>query len=90
MEERFTLTANNGMPNSVSITIPNIPKSLVRKAYAYAKDAFRDVEIVNKKTGEVTHVFYEDNEWYTAERSIGEVIDSLNNLYVNHCIKEDN
>lgn len=85
MENRFTLTAKNGMPNSVSITIPHIPKPLVRKAYDYAKDAFRDVEIVNEDTGEVTHVFYEDDEWYTAERSIGDSIDLLNNLYVNHC-----
>jgi hypothetical protein len=85
MENKFTLTASNGMPNSVSITIPHIPKPIVRKAYDYAISAFRDVQIVNEDTGEITHIFYEDDEWYMAERSIGDVIDLLNNLYVNHC-----
>ena len=85
MENRFTLTASNGMPNSVSITIPHIPKMLVRKAYGYAISAFRDVKIVNDATSVVTHIFYEDNEWYTADRFIGEAIDLLNDLYVNHC-----
>ena len=90
MENRFTLTASNGMPNSVSITIPHIPKMLVRKAYGYAISAFRDVEIVNEDTGEVTHTFYRDIEWYTPDCSVGDMVDALNTLYVGHCTKEDN
>lgn len=89
MTNRFTLTASNGMPNAVSITIPHIPKPLVSRAYGYAIQAFRDVQITSDDTGEVTHIFYEDDEWFTPDRSIGDVVDLLNNLYVNHCIKEE-
>lgn len=85
MENRFTLTAHNYMPNAVTITIPDIPKPLVTRAYGYAIQAFRDVRIVNNDTGEITHSFYQDVEWYTADRFIGEAIDLLNDLYVNHC-----
>lgn len=89
MTNRFTLTASNGMPNAVSITIPHIPKPLVTKAYNYAIYAFRDVQITSDDTGEVTHIFYQDNEWFVPNCSIGDVINALNTLYVDHCIKED-
>lgn len=90
MENRFTLTASNGMPNAVSITIPHIPKPLVTRAYGYAIQAFRDVQITSDDTGEVTHIFYQDVEWFVTDCSIGDVINALNTLYVAHCTKEDN
>ena len=90
MENRFTLTAHNYMPNAVTITIPDIPKPLVTRAYGYAIQAFRDVRIVNNDTGEITHSFYQDTEWFVTDCSIGDVINALNTLYVAHCIKEDN
>lgn len=89
MTNKFTLTAHNYMPNAVTITIPDIPKPLVNRAYGYAIQAFRDVKIVNNNTGEITHSFYRDIEWFVPERSVGNVVDLLNALYANICVKEE-
>ena len=77
----YTLTARNGMPNSIEINIPNLIKIQLRDVFGLACRAFRDVSICANETGEVIYSFYADDDFYEQTDSFGYVINELNALY---------
>ena len=78
----YTLTARNGMPNSIEIKIPNLIKVQLKDVFDLACCVFRDVIIHSNETGEIIYSFYADDDFYEQVDSFGYVINELNALYV--------
>lgn len=58
----------------LAINLTAIPYGCMTEIYKKARCAFRDIEIVNAETGEVTLQHYENDEIFIATEKVGETM----------------